>query len=399
MKSMRSLRTPSSAGEHPRAGSILVLLVAGVVMLLAMTMISVDVATMQLTRAELRAATDAAARAGAEALLRTQNQTQAVNAALAMAELNTVAGKSFKLAASDIVVGTSSLQADGSWAFTSGGNRPNAVRVNSAMTNASPSGSVKLAFARVFNSSSFSPAKTSTASAVQQEICLAIDRSASMSFDLSGIEWQYPSGGAYDRRPRPGSRWDSLRKALSIYLDEVKATPVPSRVALVTWASDMTGQNLPEENNWGLLTPVTTALAPVVSRLEAALSLDFSRIETRIKRISEHPIYGATNMAAGIDKAVETLTAANVLPYATRSIVLMTDGQWNTGRNPLDAARDARDKGVTIHVVTFLPDAQSSDARSIATITGGAYIHANNEAELIAAFEKLARTLPVVLTE
>ncbi|HVJ86845.1 MAG TPA: vWA domain-containing protein [Caulifigura sp.] len=397
---MRSFRSPSPAEKHPRGGSILVFLVAGVVMLLAMTMISVDVATMQLTRAELRAATDAAAKAGAEALLRTQNQTQAVNAALAMAQLNTVAGKSFKLAASDVVVGTSSLQGDGSWAFTSGGSRPNAVRVNSAMTNASPSGSVKLAFAKVFSSNNnFTPAKTSTASALQQEICLAIDRSASMSFDLSGIDWQYPAGGAYDRRPRPGSRWNSLCKAFDIYLDEVQATPVPSRVALVTWASDMTGESLPQENNWGLLTPITAALAPIVSRLEAALSLNFTLINNRMDRISEHPIYGGTNMAAGIDKAVDTLTAGNVLPYATRTVVLMTDGQWNTGRSPLDAARDARNKGVTIHVVTFLPEAQAADAKAVATITGGIYFHANNEAELIAAFEKLARTLPVVLTD
>jgi Mg-chelatase subunit ChlD len=161
----------------------------------------------------------------------------------------------------------------------------------------------------------------------------------------------------------------------------------------------MTGESLPQENNWGLLTPITAALAPIVSRLEAALSLNFTLINNRMDRISEHPIYGGTNMAAGIDKAVDTLTAGNVLPYATRTVVLMTDGQWNTGRSPLDAARDARNKGVTIHVVTFLPEAQAADAKAVATITGGIYFHANNEAELIAAFEKLARTLPVVLTD
>ena len=59
-----------------------------------------------------------------------------------------------------------------------------------------------------------------------------------------------------------------MRKAVDIYLDEVKDTSVPSRVALVTWASDMSGEDLPEENNWGLLTPVFKALASIVSRLE-----------------------------------------------------------------------------------------------------------------------------------
>jgi hypothetical protein len=77
----------------------------------------------------------------------------------------------------------------------------------------------------------------------------------------------------------------------------------------------------------------------------------------------------------------------------------MTDGLWNKGRNPRLAAEDARNCGIVIHVVTFLPEAQNADAEAVASITGGAYIHANNEAELIAAFEKLARTLPVVLTD
>jgi Mg-chelatase subunit ChlD len=80
-------------------------------------------------------------------------------------------------------------------------------------------------------------------------------------------------------------------------------------------------------------------------------------------------------------------------------MVLMTDGLWNDGRHPLDAAEDARDKGITIHVVTFLPGAESTDAKAVATTTGGVYIHANNATELTAAFQKIARTLPVVLTD
>jgi Ca-activated chloride channel homolog len=393
-------RKPKYASDgQSRRGSVLVFMSAGIVMLLAMTMICVDVASMQLVRTELRAATDAAAKAGAESLLRTQNNTQAVKAAVDMARLNSVAGKAFKIASQDVVIGTSAQQADGSWAFTAGGDRPNAVRVNTHMTQGSASGPVTLAFARVFKAGTFTPTRSSTASAIRQEICLSIDRSASMSFDLSGVDWAYPSGGDYDRRPRSGSRWAAMRKAVDMYLDEVKDTAVPSRVSLVTWASDMTGEDLPEESNWGLLTPVTKALASIVSRLEAALSYDFKLIDSKLDQLSEHPIYGSTNMAAGIDKAVETMTATNVLPYATRTIVLMSDGQWNLGRNPKLAAEDARDKGILIHVVTFLPGAESADARDVAEITGGTYIHANNEAELIEAFRKLARTLPVVLTD
>ncbi|QDT52046.1 von Willebrand factor type A domain protein [Caulifigura coniformis] len=390
---------PERGEADRRRGSVLVFLVAGVVLLLAMTMISVDVASMQLARTELRAATDAAAKAGAEALLRTQSNAQAVQAAVAMASLNTVAGSAFKIAGSDVVIGTSAQQSDGTWAFSAGGDRPNAVRVNSKMSSGSASGPVRLAFGKMFNSGTFTPSRSSTASAIQQEICLAIDRSASMSWDLSGVNKKFPPNGAYARRPQPGSRWHALRAAFDAYLQEVAETAVPSRVALVTWASDMPSSMIPQEDLFGLLTPLTQALASIVARLEAALSYNFGTMLTRMNQLGEHPIYGGTNMSAGIDKAVETLTAGNVLPYASRSIVLMTDGQWNEGRDPRLAAADARAKGIMIHVVTFLPGAQSADARAVASITGGTYIHANDQAELIAAFEKLARTLPVVLTD
>ncbi|OAI54237.1 hypothetical protein AYO47_00555 [Planctomyces sp. SCGC AG-212-M04] len=375
-------------------------MVAGIVLLLAMVMFTVDVASMQLVRTELRAASDAAAKAGAESLLRTQNQGKAVDAAVDFASQNSVGGKSFKIATKDVVVGTSTVQSDGSWIFVAGGPKPNAVRVNSAMTDGSASGAVSLMFAKAFGAGKFMPTKSSTASATAQEICLVLDRSSSMSWDLSGTDFSYPANGDYDRRPMSKSRWDALDKAVKMYLTEVQQTPVPARVALVTWASDTTGWPIPKEDLLGsLLKPVTTALASIISRLEAPLSYDFTLIASKMKQLGEHPLYGFTNMSAGIDMGVQTLTANSVLPYAQKTIVLMTDGEWNEGRNPQDAALDALDQGVRIHVVTFVEAADNADAKAVASITGGQYIHCQTEKELIDAFEKLARTLPVVLTD
>jgi Flp pilus assembly protein TadG len=416
------MRVRSGTKLNDRRGAVMVFMVAGIVMLLAMVMMSVDVATMQLTRTELRAATDSAAKAGTEALLRTQNKDEAVKAAVAFAQLNSVGGKTFKINSADVVVGTSTVQSDGSWDFAAGGTRPNSVRVNSSMASGSASGPVTLAFSKFFNAGSFTPTKSSTASAMQQEICLAIDRSSSMSFDLSGTDWNYPNGGSMDKRPKKSSRWDSLLSAVGIYLDAVGDSAIKPRVALVTWGSDM--QNLvptnlvkaPADandivystkelfstilkgfkgNGWafGQILPSVTA------SLDTSLTYDYTQIGQKLVQRTDYPIIGATNMAAGIDKGVETLTSSSVLPYAQKVMILMTDGQWNEGRDPLQAAADARDKGVMIHVVTFLPEAKAADAQSVATITGGLYFHANNQTELEAAFEKIARTLPVVLTD
>jgi Flp pilus assembly protein TadG len=395
----------------------MVFMAVGIVMLLAMVMFCVDVASMQLVRTELRAATDAAAKAGAESLLRTQNQTTAVQSAVAMAQLNSVGGKAFKIAAGDVVVGTSTVQSDGSWSFSAGGTKPNAVRINSTMNSTSASGPITLAFGKVFNAGTFTPSKSSTASAMTQEIALVLDRSGSMAWDLSGVEESFPPGGAYNRRPKKGSRWMALEDAVEIYLQEVLQTPVPSRVSLVTWASNKLYDDLPDEDTGGtyyddndngdgdsdlsdgLVDMLLSTLPYSTARLDYGLTTDFVTLRKTLKQRGNHPIYGSTNMAAGIDKGVETLTSTSVKPYAQKTIVLMTDGLWNDGRHPLDAAEDARDKGIVIHVVTFLPGAQSADAAAVASTTGGIYVHANNQTELTAAFRKIARTLPVVLTD
>jgi hypothetical protein len=149
----------------------------------------------------------------------------------------------------------------------------------------------------------------------------------------------------------------------------------------------------------GLTDLVLPTLPYSTARLDVGMTTDFVRLLRPLKQRGNYPIYGSTNIAAGIDKGIETLTASTVKPYAQKTMVIMTDGQWNSGRHPVDAARDARDKGIVIHVVTFLPGAVSTDAEAVATTTGGLYIHANIQAELTAAFRKIARTLPVVFPD
>ena len=114
------------------------------VMLVAMVAFSVDVAYMHLVRTELHAATDAAAKAGASTLMREQSGSAAIAEAIAAGAANKVAGKSLQLASTDIELGQSILQADGSWAFTPALQPYRAVRVNPRMTTGSLNGSIPL---------------------------------------------------------------------------------------------------------------------------------------------------------------------------------------------------------------------------------------------------------------
>ncbi len=77
---------------------------------------------------------------------------------------------------------------------------------------------------------------------------------------------------------------------------------------------------------------------------------------------------------------------------------LLTDGEWNAGRDPVNAAYDARAQGIIVHCISMLTRNQD-DLQDIATITGGRYFGTSNETELRAAFQEIARSLPVVLTD
>lgn len=103
-------------------------------------------------------------------------------------------------------------------------------------------------------------------------------------------------------------------------------------------------------------------------------------------------------MSAGIDLAVSVLTGTNGRPLSNKIIILLTDGQWNDGRDPVVAAQDAANAGITIHCVSMLTATQST-LTQVASITGGQYYATNNSTQLQQAFRDIAKSLPIVLTD
>jgi Flp pilus assembly protein TadG len=369
---------------------MLVLVSTLLVLLLAMTLFTVDASYMQLTRSELRAATDAATKAGAEALRRTQDEDEARNAAITVASRNTVGGQPLVLRPEDVLLGRTVQQGDGTWTFQEGARPYTAVHVDAAMGGTSANGPVNLFFAGMFGSNTFEPKRSATASSMETEICLVIDRSGSMCYDLSGESGRYPSGGGYLLPPDPqSSRWAALMRSVKLFLSIAKKQEPPPRLSLVTWASDV---NVP-----GSLLGILQVVLKVVV-VESGLSPNWGPLQQALDVRSKNPMLGRTNLAAGLDAGVRVLTGPNAKPLASKVIILMTDGQWNEGRNPLLAAEDARAAGITVHTITFL-ETTDTTMEQVAEITGGRYFFAANEAQLQAAFEEIARMIPVVLTE
>ena len=333
-----------------RDGAMLPFIAVVIVILFITAAFAIDVARIHVTRSELRTATDAAAKAGIEALGREQSTAAGVEAALAVARENIVAGRGMLLDPDQIVFGTSGQSPDGSFFFNEGGTPLNSVRVVGEKTAGSPAGPARLFFAPIFGLSDFEPVQVATATRIDRDIALVLDVSGSMS--LNG-------------------RFEALANALDVFLSELDATPQRENLSLTVYSTeDRKVQDL--TNN---LNDIRDAFA------------------------NESP-GGFTAIGQGLETGLDSiLNDPNARPFALKSIILMTDGNQNTGISPELIAPNAQEAGVVVHTITFSEGANEALMAQVADIGEGIHLHADNDQELIEAFETIAKQLQVLLIE
>jgi Mg-chelatase subunit ChlD len=132
---------------------------------------------------------------------------------------------------------------------------------------------------------------------------------------------------------------------------------------------------------------------------DSGLSFDYNDAREAMARLSSNPIPGGTNIAAGIDEAVGILTGGDIRPFARKTIIVMTDGQWNEGRHPVEAASDAAAAGITVHAITFCDSAEQATMQEVARVGNGEHYHAPDAETLREIYREIAFTLQIILTE
>jgi Ca-activated chloride channel family protein len=369
--------------QNSRRGAMMVLIAVCLPLCIIMAAFAINVAWMQLVRTELRTSTDAAARAGAKELSLAQSTSIARTVAKDAAKRNFVAGGPLLLADSEIEFGNSSQPTDTSrFVFTSGGAKPNAVRVTGQRTKGSLSGPVNMLMANVFSIRQFEPKETAVSTQLDRDICLVVDRSGSMMWTLSGGS-QLPPGAPDCGPPDPTrSRWGALNIALEAFLLELDKTSQDEHVALVSYSSNTTQCGFKYH----------------ISDIDSDLVSDYSAIRNVMKDLSSRPVKGSTAISAGIDDGIKVLTGKKVRPFAVKTMIVMTDGIHNLGPEPVLSAQLAAKKDIVIHTITFSDDADIKRMEAVAAATGGRHFHAPTAAALAQIFKEIASTLPVMLT-
>jgi Ca-activated chloride channel family protein len=348
-----------------------------------MAAFAIDVAWMQLVRTELRTSTDAAARAGAKQLSLSQSIASARDTAKATAAKNLVAGSPLLLADSDITFGNGTQANDAArFKFTPGSAKPNAVQVVGRRNKGSLTGPVDLFFSGVFGVRQFQPVETATSTQLDRDICLVVDRSGSMMWTLTGS--QLPAGAPDCGPPDPTrSRWGALNSALGAFLDELDATPQDEHVALCSYSSNT--------KECGFTYHISDVNSDLVS--------DYTAIRSTMADLSSRPVKGSTSISAGIEAGLTVMTGPKIRPFAVKTMIVMTDGIHNLGPEPIIPAKKAAKLGIVIHTITFSSDADIARMEAVAAATGGQHFHAPTFEDLKKIFQKIASTLPVLLTD
>jgi len=331
-----------------RRGAMMLLILVLMIGFMVTVAFSVDVAQMHLTRTEVRTATDAAAKAAASELARTQDLTQAIDRGKELAFENTVNGEPLIVATSDFAFGRSELQNSGRFVFQQSQTPINSVRVNGRRTAGSPSGPVPLFFGSILGVDTFEPQSTAAATFIERVVALVIDRSGSMH----------------------GQRYLDLVSAIQVFVDTLAETPVDERVSLASYSSSATRD-----------VELTTNLRKLVRKA--------SKLHTS----------GSTSISRGMNAGEAQLRSGRDTQFVEQTMIVMTDGRHNSGPNPLESATSLADRNVTIHAITFGFGADQSRMRQIATIGGGKHFHANNGEQLREIYREIALTLNTIMTE
>lgn len=119
--------------------------------------------------------------------------------------------------------------------------------------------------------------------------------------------------------------------------------------------------------------------------------------KTAVKNVIESlTASGGTPLGEGIERAIEHLDNHG-RSEAEKVIVLLTDGWWNMGDNPIDWANVAANKGYRIYTIGY-GGVNEDQLQEISDITGGRYYFAADEDDLLEIYSEIAQEIRVVVS-
>ncbi|MFO1062819.1 MAG: VWA domain-containing protein [Pirellulales bacterium] len=366
----RYVRSARTGRTLCRVGGTMVMLAILMPIVLAIASYAINVAYMELARTELQITTDIATRAAGRELTVTGDETKARAAAERLLQANPFAGHTLSLQEADIVFGVSTRYSEEERYQFKLGKNPNAVKLDA-------SGKVKVPalFPTLGVPVNFRPFKSAISTQVELDIALVLDRSGSMTYasDACSTGGSWPPGW-YPGAPVPAdSRWLDAASSVRQFTNLLTQTNHHEHLALASYST--------------------------LATCDHALDENYGACNTIIKEYSDCFLGGSTNIGDGILNGLSLLSDKKAArPWATRVMILLTDGIHTVGTDPIYAAQVAAGQNVSIYTISFSDEADIAVMDRIAAIGQGQHFHATDGSELTTAFHLILNNLPSLIT-
>jgi Ca-activated chloride channel family protein len=379
MRSLRCLTLRSRKRLRKRSGAILPLLAIGMMVIVILSAFAINIAYLELNRTEMYIASDSASRAAGRELMITSNPSHARTRGRLAAELNTIGGKQLLLEDSDFVFGQSKRDSlTTRYSFTPGENRPNAVEVTAKRTRNSRNGPIHVLIPNPFEVNGIDSMQTARSNQTEVDIAIVLDRSGSMAFaaDESSSDMRpraAPPGWDFNGPAPNPSRWRDAVAAVQEFLLELDKTAVSEIVSFSTYNHDVS--------------------------VDQELTSNYASIQSGLQIYTNHFVEGDTNIGGGIFAGMHTFASTRNRPYASRVMILLTDGIDTMGSNPVFAAEEAAKQKVMVFTITFSNEADQTTMKLVAEKGLGKHYHATNGSSLTGVFQDIAKQLPIILSK
>jgi Mg-chelatase subunit ChlD len=368
--------------DSRRPGAIVALVALMLPVLLILAAFAVNLAWIELSRTQAFIAADAATRAAGRTYSLTGNLVEAKAKANTAASMNLVAGKAMTLLDSDFTMGTSIRSSTlNRYSFTPGGTQPNALKVRIQRTASSTNGAIPLLLPGIVGSTGYEVSRTSVSTRVEVDLAFVVDRSGSMAYASDEkavyppIPKAAPTGWFFGNAAPTPSRWRDLASAANFFITEMEGSVLDEKVALVTYGDG--------------------------ASTDRTMTSDYNSIRSGITFYTSSFPSGKTNIGDGLSAGVTALSGTGARNYASKVIILMTDGirTPGLGANPVTVATSAASKGIIIFTVTFSTEADQTGMKAVAVAGSGQHFHADSAASLATVLQNIVRILPTVITE
>ena len=332
---------------HDRRGAMLVQIAIMMVGFMLAITFSIDSAQIQLTQTEMNTATEAAAKAIAGTLANTQDLELAITRGQQLAAANQVNGNPLILERSDVQFGRTAELGSGRLGFEPAKTPYNSVSVRGKHISEPSGGSNPMIFSRIFGGVFFSTKSLATATYVDRDIVLVIDRSEAMS----------------DKDLR------AVKQAIETFSSVLSATASHERVGLVSYNQQASA--------------------------DVELTDQFPEISNAISCLE---IGGSANVTQGMLAARRLLKQSHQRAWIQPIMIVMANGVSHTRNDPIALAASLGAEGIQVMTVTCGGNTDQDEMQRVAELGNGSHFHVEQESELEHVFHKLAKSLSTMMT-